>query len=62
MTNQNLSKAKEAKNDIQYHNSTDIIDDARLIINEARNYAYSAINVALVRRNWFLGKRIAKKS
>lgn len=35
--------------------------DVRVIIDGARSYAYSAVNVALVQRNWLLGRRIAEE-
>ena len=38
-----------------------ILDDARLIIESSQKWAHSAVNVALVCRNWFLGKRIAEE-
>jgi len=40
-------------------NTADIFKDAQNIIEHARNYAYQAVNVAMVQRNWLLGKRIA---
>ena len=33
----------------------------RTIIDSARTKAYAAVNVALVERNWLLGKRIAEE-
>ena len=36
----------------------DIFKDAQNIIEQTRNYAYQAVNVAMVQRNWLLGKRI----
>ena len=36
----------------------DIFKDARNIIEQTRNYAYQAVNVSMVQRNWLLGKRI----
>ena len=40
-------------------NTGDIFIDAQNIIEQTRNYAYQAVNVAMVQRNWLLGKRIA---
>lgn len=40
-------------------NTGDIFRDAQNIIEQTRNYAYQAVNVAMVQRNWLLGKRIA---
>jgi len=39
-------------------NTGDILKDAQNIIEQTRNYAYQAVNVAMVQRNWLLGKRI----
>lgn len=36
-----------------------ILSDACLIIESAQSVAYNAVNMALVQRNWLLGKRIA---
>lgn len=40
-------------------NTGDIFNDVQNIIEQTRNYAYQAVNVAMVQRNWLLGKRIA---
>ena len=40
-------------------NTGDIFKDVQNIIEQTRNYAYQAVNVAMVQRNWLLGKRIA---
>ena len=40
-------------------NTDDIFKDVQNIIEQTRNYAYQAVNVAMVQRNWLLGKRIA---
>ena len=37
-----------------------LYDDACTIIEDARQYAYRAVNVSLTIRNWLLGERIAK--
>ena len=47
--------------DIKYVRTENLLDDARKIIDSARNKAYAAVNVALVERNWLLGKRIAEE-
>ena len=39
-------------------NTGDILKDAQNIIEQIRNYAYQAVNVAMVQRNWLLGMRI----
>ena len=46
---------------MQYSNSGDILQDMRGIIELARDSAYQAVNVALVQRNWLLGRRIAEE-
>lgn len=48
-------------NNISYTKSNNLLEDIRQIIENARKYAYNAINVALVHRNWLLGKRIAEE-
>lgn len=48
-------------NRIEYTNSGDIVRDARLIIDSAQRSAHQAVNVALVVRNWLLGRRIAEE-
>lgn len=35
--------------------------DVQNIVESARQYAYNAVNVALVQRNWLIGKRIAEE-
>ena len=42
-----------------YINTKNLLADACKIIDSAKNTAYRAVNVVLVQRNWFLGKRIA---
>ena len=46
---------------IEYVRSKDLLADSQAIIESARSFAYRAINVALVQRNWLLGKRIAEE-
>jgi len=46
---------------IPFAGGGDLLTDARAIIDGARQYAYSAVNVALVQRNWLLGKRICEE-
>lgn len=40
-------------------NTGDIYQDVQNIIEHTRNYAYQAVNIAMIQRNWLLGKRIA---
>ena len=42
-------------------NNDYILNDVRGIINIARENAYQAVNNALVKRNWLLGKRISEE-
>ncbi|MDR0830048.1 MAG: PDDEXK nuclease domain-containing protein [Prevotellaceae bacterium] len=55
--------ANDIKNNlpVEYANSADLLQDACVIIDNARNAAYRAVNMALVQRNWMLGKRIAEE-
>lgn len=46
---------------IAYHQSSDILADARTIIDSAQAAARRAVNVTRVVRNWLLGRRIAEE-
>ena len=46
---------------IQYRKTTDLIEDACSIIDDAQRVAYYSVNVTLVLRNWLLGKRISEE-
>ena len=46
---------------VDYVRSDDLLADSRNIIESAQRFAYKAINIALVQRNWLLGKRIAEE-
>lgn len=46
---------------VQYANTGDILHDMCEIIEVSRRSAYQAVNLALVRRNWLLGRRIAEE-
>ena len=46
---------------VSYSCSDDLLQDARDIIDSSRERAYQAVNEALVRRNWLLGRRIAEE-
>jgi len=46
---------------IVYVKGPDLLTDARAIIDAAQASAYRAVNVALVYRNWLLGRRIAEE-
>ena len=45
----------------KYKFTGDILRDMREIIEVSRRSAYQAVNLALVRRNWLLGRRIAEE-
>lgn len=47
--------------EVEYRHTDDLLNDARSIIEESQRFAYQAVNVALVRRNWLLGRRIAEE-
>ena len=44
------------------HLTGPLLDDARQIIDTTREYAYHAVNVAMIQRNWLLGRRIAEET
>ena len=44
---------------LSINNTDNIYEDVQVIIEHTRNYAYQAINTAMLQRNWLLGKRIA---
>lgn len=41
--------------------SSSVLSDIQQIVETARSNAYTAVNVALVQRNWLIGKRIAEE-
>ena len=43
---------------VGYKETEDLLQDAILIIDRAKEVAYQAVNVALIQRNWLLGHRI----
>ena len=46
---------------VEYQQTENIVDDAQHIIESAQKWSHRAVNVALVCRNWYLGKRIAEE-
>lgn len=44
-----------------YKNSGNLLKDAKGIIEQARQSAYRSVNVAMIQRNWMLGKRISEE-
>ncbi len=47
--------------DIEYVKTPDLMSDAEHIIDAAQSLSRRVVNVALVRRNWLLGKRIVEE-
>lgn len=47
--------------EVDYRQSNSILEDVKYIIETSRKAAYQAVNVALVQRNWLLGKRIVEE-
>jgi predicted nuclease of restriction endonuclease-like (RecB) superfamily len=47
--------------DITYFKSDNLLHDARQIIENSQQFAYRAVNVAMIQRNWLLGKRIVEE-
>ncbi|GHV82137.1 hypothetical protein AGMMS49991_06950 [Spirochaetia bacterium] len=47
--------------DLIYIKSDNLLQDVRQIIETAQSIAYHAVDVALIQRNWLLGKRIAEE-
>jgi hypothetical protein len=46
---------------LYYIKSDNLLQDAQQIIETARKFAYKAVNIALLQRNWLLGKRVAEE-
>lgn len=46
---------------VHYQQTSDIVQDAKVIIESARNQAYQSVNTILVVRNWQLGHRISEE-
>ena len=50
------------ENTVMYYIKSDnLLQDTQQIIETAREFAYKTVNVALIQRNWLLGKRIAEE-
>lgn len=56
-----MNEIQQIGGSIEYGNTGDLVEDAKLIIDSAQRSARQAINVALVVRNWLLGRRIAEE-
>lgn len=46
---------------VLYENGGSLLKDAQGIIEQARQEAYRSVNIAMLQRNWLLGKRISKE-
>lgn len=47
--------------EIEYRQSSNILEDAKYIVETSQKAVYQAVNVTLVQRNWLLGKRIVEE-
>ena len=47
--------------DIMYIKSDNLLQDVQAIIETSQKFAYRTVNIAMVLRNWLLGKRIAEE-
>ena len=56
-----LDDAKKPNSMLAYVRTDDVLGDLQNIIDTARQKAYQAVNVALLQRNWLIGKRIAEE-
>lgn len=55
-----LAKEMQVK-EFNYSNTDNVLEDVCSIIDSAREYAYKAVNITLIKRNWLIGYRIAKE-
>ena len=46
---------------VSYKNTSNLLTDARQIIDQTRELAFRSVNVAMLQRNWHLGKRISEE-
>ena len=56
-----MEDAKKLNSMLAYVRTDDVLGDLQNIIDTARQKAYQAVNVALLQRNWLIGKRIAEE-
>ena len=47
--------------EMMYIKSDNLLQDVQTIIETSQNFAYRAVNIAMVQRNWMLGKRITEE-
>lgn len=53
--------SKDLSSHVQYRKSENNVQDLKEIIDSAQSYAFSSVNIALVFRNWLIGKRISEE-
>jgi len=53
--------SKIEKQNTVYTKNDSLLQDAQHIIESAQSFAYKAVNIAMLQRNWLLGKRIAEE-
>ena len=46
---------------LSFNNSANLLTDARQIIDQTKELAFRSVNVAMLQRNWYLGKRISEE-
>ena len=46
---------------VSYKNTSNLLTDVRQIIDQTRELAFRSVNVAMLQRNWHLGKRISEE-
>ena len=56
-----LEKTNNNSMVIKYQKTDDVLQDVSSIIDSAKDFAYNAVNIALVERNWLIGYRIAEE-
>ena len=56
-----MDDANKPNSMLAYVRTDDVLGDLQNIIDTARQKAYQAVNVALLQRNWLIGKRIAEE-
>ena len=49
------------KSELVYFKTEDLLADARQIIEATKEYAFRSVNIAMLKRNWYLGKRISEE-
>lgn len=49
------------KSELIYFKTEDLLADARQIIEATKEYAFRSVNIAMLQRNWYLGKRISEE-